>query len=173
MHRRQAIRLITATTALGVVAGCGDFDTAPPARSRAIPDDIVETLEGTAIFTTLVDAVEASGLAPTLHGEGPFTLLAPTDEAFAALPEGSVEALLKPENREELATILSYHVVKGQIAAEDLPGRADGVRSIEGRHLSFGGTGDGLTVNDAQITTTNLRATNGFIHVTDRVLLPS
>ncbi|SEM63253.1 Uncaracterized surface protein containing fasciclin (FAS1) repeats [Loktanella fryxellensis] len=132
--------------------------------------DIVDTAVAAGNFTTLVAAVEAAGLVETLKGEGPFTVFAPTDEAFAALPEGTVEDLLLPENIDQLTAILTYHVVPGAVMAADL---TDGMTAatVQGADVTIG-VGDTVTVNDATVTTPDIAATNGVIHVVDSVLMP-
>lgn len=130
--------------------------------------DIVDTAVGAGTFTTLVAAVEAAGLVDTLKGEGPFTVFAPTDEAFAALPEGTVEALLA--DPEALAAILTYHVVAGKVMSTDL---SDGMMAatVNGAEITIGTTG-GVTVNGANVVTADIEASNGVIHVIDAVILP-
>ena len=173
MFRRQTLRMIVATAALGAVAGCAAISDTVTSATTAPSGDIVETAIGAGSFTTLVAAVQAAGLVETLQGEGPFTVFAPTDDAFAALPEGTVETLLRPENRDELVTILTYHVVPGQVAAADLIGTSSDVATVEGRTVAVDGTGDGVTVNGATVQTPDVFATNGVIHVIDTVLLPN
>ena len=130
--------------------------------------DIVDTAVGAGTFTTLVAAVEAAGLVETLKGEGPFTVFAPTDEAFAALPEGTVEALLA--DPEALAAILTYHVVAGKVMSTDL---SDGMMAatVNGAEITIG-TMNGVTVNGANVVTADIEASNGVIHVIDAVILP-
>jgi uncharacterized surface protein with fasciclin (FAS1) repeats len=130
--------------------------------------DIVDTAVGAGNFTTLVAAVEAAGLVETLKGDGPFTVFAPTDEAFAALPEGTVEALLA--DPEALAGILTYHVVAGKVMSGDL---SDGMMAatVNGAEITIGTEG-GVTVNDANVVTADIEASNGVIHVIDAVILP-
>jgi uncharacterized surface protein with fasciclin (FAS1) repeats len=133
--------------------------------------DIVDTAVGAGSFTTLVAAVEAAGLVETLKGEGPFTVFAPTDEAFAALPEGTVENLLLPENRDQLVSILTYHVVAGEVMSSDL---TEGMTAatVEGSEVTITLEG-GPMVNDANIVTPDVDADNGVIHVIDKVIMPS
>jgi uncharacterized surface protein with fasciclin (FAS1) repeats len=133
--------------------------------------DIVDTAVDAGSFSTLVAAVDAAGLVETLKGEGPFTVFAPTDDAFAALPEGTVEDLLKPENKEKLTSILTYHVVPGKVMSTDL---SDGMtaETVEGSEVTIGTEG-GVMVNDATVTTADIEASNGVIHVIDKVLMPS
>lgn len=130
--------------------------------------DIVDTAVANGSFTTLVAAVEAAGLVDTLKGEGPFTVFAPTDEAFAALPEGTVEALLA--DPEALAGILTYHVVAGKVMSTDL---SDGMMAatVNGAEITIGTEG-GVTVNDANVVAADVEASNGVIHVLDAVILP-
>ena len=132
--------------------------------------DIVDTAVEAGSFTTLVAAVEAAGLVETLKGEGPFTVFAPTDEAFAALPEGTVENLLKEENRDQLVSILTYHVVPGAVNASDL---SEGMTAatVQGADVTFTLEG-GAKVNDATITQADIAADNGVIHVIDAVIMP-
>ncbi len=133
--------------------------------------DIVDVAVGAGQFGTLVAAVQAAGLVDTLKGPGPFTVFAPTDAAFAALPAGTVERLLRPENRAELTRILTYHVVPGRVTAADLSGRTATPTSVEGRRLQVDGR-QGVTVNGARVVTADVGASNGVIHVIDRVLIP-
>jgi len=144
--------------------------TALAAPAMAQDMNIVETAVEAGSFTTLVAAVEAAGLAETLSGEGPFTVFAPTDEAFAALPEGTVESLLLPENQEQLISVLTYHVVPGAVMSTDL---TDGMMAptVQGSELTID-LSDGVMVNDATVTTADIEASNGVIHVVDTVILP-
>lgn len=132
--------------------------------------DIVDTAVGAGSFTTLVAAVEAAGLVETLKGEGPFTVFAPTDAAFAALPAGTVEDLLKPENKDRLTAILTYHVVPGKVMSTDL---SEGLTAatVQGAEVTITLEG-GAKVNGATISTADIEATNGVIHVIDAVILP-
>ena len=134
--------------------------------------NIVDTAVAAGQFKTLAAALEAAGLIDALTGEGPFTVFAPTDEAFAKLPAGTVESLLKPENKEKLKSILLYHVVPGNITAKQvmkLNGRT--VKTLEGRSIKVS-TMNGVTVDDARVTKTDIQASNGVIHVIDTVLAP-
>jgi uncharacterized surface protein with fasciclin (FAS1) repeats len=132
--------------------------------------DIVDTAVGAGTFTTLVAAVTAAGLVDTLKGEGPFTVFAPTDAAFAALPAGTVEDLLKPENKDKLTAILTYHVVPGKVMAADL---TEGMKAatVNGAEVTITLDG-GAKVNGAVISTADIAATNGVIHVIDTVIMP-
>ncbi len=136
------------------------------------PANIVETAVAAGQFKTLAAALEAAGLIDALTGEGPFTVFAPTDEAFAKLPAGTVESLLKPENKEKLKSILLYHVVPGNVTAKQvmkLNGRT--VKTLEGGSIKVS-TMHGVTVDDARVTKTDIQASNGVIHVIDTVLMP-
>lgn len=133
--------------------------------------DIVDTAIASGQFKTLAAALGAAGLVDTLKGAGPFTVFAPTDAAFAKLPAGTVENLLKPENKEQLAAILTYHVVPGQVMAADVV-KLHEAKTVNGRILSISAKGDAVMVNDSTVTATDIAASNGVIHVIDSVLLP-
>lgn len=133
--------------------------------------DIVDTAAGAGSFNTLVAAVEAAGLVDTLKGDGPFTVFAPTDEAFAALPEGTVENLLKPENKGQLIAVLTYHVLPGKVMSGDIAGKSTAAATVEGQDLMINAT-DGVLVNDANVVSADIDTSNGVIHVIDKVLLP-
>lgn len=132
--------------------------------------DIVDTAIEAGNFETLVAAVEAADLVETLRGEGPFTVFAPTDDAFAALPEGTLDELLDPENRDQLVSILTYHVVPGAVMSGDLE---DGMtaETVQGSEVTFN-LGDAAMVNEATIVTADIEASNGVIHVIDTVIMP-
>ena len=132
--------------------------------------DIVDTAVEAGSFGTLVAAVQAAGLVDTLKGEGPFTVFAPTDDAFAALPEGTVETLLKPENKDQLTAVLTYHVVPGKVMSGDL---SNGMmaQTVQGGEVTIM-TEDGVTVNGANVVSADVMASNGVIHVIDQVILP-
>ena len=137
----------------------------------ASANDIVDTAVEAGSFNTLVAAVQAAGLVETLKGEGPYTVFAPTDEAFAALPEGTVESLLKPENKEQLVAILTYHVVPGKVMAEDVSGKQLHVATAEGSKVNVNGMSSGVTVDGAEVVQANIMTDNGIIHVIDEVIL--
>ncbi len=134
--------------------------------------DIVDTAAAAGSFSTLVAAVSAAGLADTLKGEGPFTVFAPSDEAFASLPEGTVDSLLQPENRDQLVKVLSLHVMPGKVMSADIAGQTLSPASVGGEALSIDAT-DGVKVNGATVTQADIACTNGVIHVIDRVLMPA
>ena len=133
--------------------------------------DIVDTAVAAGTFTTLVAAVTAAGLVETLKGAGPFTLFAPTDDAFAALPAGTVEELVKPENKAKLTAILLLHVVPGKVMAADVAGQVMDPATAGGATVHVDGT-NGVTVDGAKVVTADIECTNGVIHVIDGVLLP-
>lgn len=143
---------------------------AAPALADNHSKDIVDTAVAAGGFTTLVAAVQAAGLVDTLKGEGPFTVFAPTDDAFAALPAGTVEDLLKPENKDKLTAVLTYHVVPGKVMSGDL---ANGMKaaSVQGAEVTIMTEG-GVKVDAANVTTADIEASNGVIHVIDAVILP-
>jgi uncharacterized surface protein with fasciclin (FAS1) repeats len=133
--------------------------------------DIVDTAVGAGTFNTLVAAVTAAGLVDTLKGEGPFTVFAPTDEAFAALPAGTVEDLLKPENKDQLVAVLTYHVVPGKVMSTDISGPM-AATTVQGTDVDITTEG-GVAVDGAKVVTADIEATNGVIHVIDKVILPN
>jgi len=132
--------------------------------------DIVDTAVHAGSFKTLAAALEAAGLVEALKGEGPFTVFAPTDEAFARLPEGTLESLLEPKNKEKLAGILKYHVVAGNVKAADVV-KLKHAETLQGQKVKISAT-DGVKINDAKVVKTDIACTNGVIHVIDTVLLP-
>ncbi len=133
--------------------------------------DIVDTAVSAGQFNTLVTAVKAAGLVDTLKGEGPFTVFAPTDAAFAKLPAGTVEELLLPENKDKLVAVLTYHVVPGKVMSSDIAGKTAMVETVQGGKLSVDAT-DGVKVDNAMVTAADIEASNGVIHVIDTVVLP-
>ncbi|WP_299660044.1 fasciclin domain-containing protein [uncultured Ruegeria sp.] len=140
-----------------------------PVKAQAA--DIVDTAVSAGSFNTLVAAVQAAGLVDTLKGEGPFTVFAPTDEAFAALPEGTVETLLLPENKDQLVSILTYHVVPAKIMSGDIAGKRAKVLTVQGDRLSVNAK-NGVKVNGAKVVQADIEASNGVIHVVDEVIIP-
>ena len=134
--------------------------------------DIVDTAVGAGQFNTLAAALEAADLIGTLKGEGPFTVFAPTDAAFAKLPEGTVAELLKPENRDQLTAILTYHVVAGKVYAADVV-QLDSATTVNGSAVSIEVSDAGVRVDNANVVKTDISASNGVIHVIDTVILPN
>lgn len=137
----------------------------------AADKDIVDTAVGAGDFNTLAAALKAADLVSTLKGEGPFTVFAPTDAAFAKLPAGTVDDLLKPENKDKLVAILTYHVVPGKVMAADVVG-LDEAKTVNGKMIDIEVEGKSVKVNDANVTATDVAASNGVIHVIDQVILP-
>jgi uncharacterized surface protein with fasciclin (FAS1) repeats len=133
--------------------------------------DIVDTAVAAGSFKTLVAAVTAAGLVDTLKGAGPFTVFAPSDDAFAKLPAGTVEDLVKPENKDKLTAILTLHVLSGAVHAADIAGKTLSPASVNGEALTVDGT-NGVIVNGAKVVSADIACTNGVIHVIDAVLLP-
>ena len=142
------------------------------ASGIAAAADIVETASEAGSFQTLLTAVEAAGLVETLKGEGPFTVFAPTDEAFAKLPEGTVEDLLKPENQDQLKAILTYHVVPGKTMSSDIAGKALEVETVQGETIAIDASDGAVMVDDATVVQADIETDNGVIHVIDTVLMP-
>lgn len=165
--------ILTRRAALAALAATGAATAMPAfAGGWGRGDDIVDIAAGDPNFSTLVAAVTAAGLVDTLKGDGPFTVFAPTNAAFEHLPHGTVESLLRPENRDQLVNILTYHVVPGIIRAERITGIRGRVLMVNGDYIRVNGT-HGVRINDsANVTATDIQGSNGLIHVIDRVLLP-
>ena len=159
MFRKTTIALTTAASLLAGTAFAGGHSK-----------DIVDTAVEAGTFETLVAAVQAAGLVDTLKGEGPFTVFAPTDEAFAALPEGTVENLLLPENKDQLVAILTYHVVPGKVMSTDLMDDME-AETVQGSSVTID-LDNGVMVENASVTTADIETSNGVIHVIDTVILP-
>ncbi|ODR92134.1 Nex18 symbiotically induced protein [Sinorhizobium alkalisoli] len=157
--QKAAIAVATMGLVLGLKAGI------------AAEKDIVDTAAGAGQFQTLAAAIDAAGLTETLKGAGPFTVFAPTDDAFTKLPAGTVENLLKPENREKLISVLTYHVVPGKVMAADVV-KLNEAKTVNGKMVTIKASGDGVMINDANVTATDIDASNGVIHVLDEVILP-
>ena len=138
---------------------------------KAKSKDIVDTAVAAGQFNTLAAALEAADLVGTLKGDGPFTVFAPTDAAFAKLPEGTVETLLKPENRDKLVAILTYHVVPGEVTAADVV-KLSGAKTVNGQDVAITVADSRVRINDANVIKTDIDASNGVIHVIDTVILP-
>ncbi|MFL4468631.1 fasciclin domain-containing protein [Tateyamaria armeniaca] len=166
MNRRSTLKLIGGGAALLTLAAC----------AQPQGDDIVDIAAGDPNFSTLVAALQAADLVDTLRGDGPFTVFAPTNAAFAALPAGTLDSLLLPENKDTLTSILTYHVVPGQITAGDVLGTRQNVTTVNGATVDVNGIvgkfGSGVKVNDANVIAADIFATNGVIHAIDKVLLP-
>ncbi|KIC51489.1 fasciclin domain-containing protein [Tateyamaria sp. ANG-S1] len=166
MDRRSTLKLIGGGAALVTLSAC----------AQPQDPDIVDVASGDPNFSTLVAAVAAADLVDTLKGPGPFTVFAPTNDAFAALPAGTLDSLLLPENKDQLVNILTYHVVPGQITAGDVLGTRQNVTTVQGGTLDVNGIvgkfGSGVTVNGANVIQLDIFASNGVIHAIDQVLLP-
>ena len=135
--------------------------------------DIIDTAVANGSFKTLAAALGAAGLVETLKGAGPFTVFAPTDAAFAALPAGTVESLLKPDAKAQLTAILTYHVVPGKVMSSDLAGKTMSPTTVQGGPLAIDATGSTVHVGNATVSTPDVDCSNGVIHVIDKVLMPS
>lgn len=163
-----AVAVMTVAAGMAYAGGAcgGSASTAVPAKA-----DIVDSAAAAGQFNTLVAAVKAAGLVDTLKGEGPFTVFAPTDEAFAKLPVGTVEDLLKPENRDQLVAILTYHVVSGKVSATEVAKLAEAT-TVQGSMVSVNVEGESVRINNANVLKTDIETSNGLIHVIDTVLIP-
>ena len=148
------------------MAVAGDYSAKPKEA------DIVDTAVEAGQFQTLAAALTAAGLVDTLKGDGPFTVFAPTDEAFAKLPEGTVETLLQPENRDQLIAVLTYHVVPGAVAAEDVV-TLDSATTVNGEDVTIAVEDGSVRIDNATVVAADIEASNGIIHVIDTVILPS
>ena len=156
-----------AAAPLAMEAHCG----ACGADHKEMKPDIVETAVSAGSFNTLATALKAAGLVDTLKGDGPFTVFAPTDAAFAKLPDGTVENLLKPENKDQLVSVLTYHVVSGKVKAKEVV-KLDSADTVQGSSVSIKVKDGTVYVDDAKVVKTDIKASNGVIHVIDSVLLP-
>jgi len=155
---------ITAALLLATTAIAGHHETKKK--------DIVDTAVANGSFNTLAAALQAAGLVETLKSDGPFTVFAPTDEAFAKLPDGTVEMLLMPENKDKLVAILTYHVVAGKVTAAEVV-KLDSATTVNGADVQISVRGESVFVNDSQVVMTDVYASNGVIHVVDTVILPN
>ncbi len=167
MHRSHPIRSsFLLVAALGLLVGC--FSSAQADKKSA---DIVDTAVAAGKFNTLAAALKAAGLIDTLKGEGPFTVFAPTDDAFAKLPAGTVESLLKPENKDKLVAILTYHVVAGKVTSDKVVKMTE-AKTVQGQMLTIKVDGGTVMVDGAKVTAVDIAASNGVIHIIDTVVLP-
>lgn len=165
----MALKLLAAVAALGFAAVPAYAEHHE--KKELAKADIVDTAISAGQFTTLIAAVQAAGLEDALRAPGPITVFAPTDAAFAALPAGAVEDLLKPENKEKLAAILTYHVIDGKTKSRDLAGKALSAKTLNGAEVAVDAT-NGVKVGGANVVTADVNASNGVIHVIDAVLTP-
>lgn len=160
-----ALMLVGFTTSLTALADDRD-------GAMTMKMDIVDTAVAAGQFNTLAAALDAADLIPTLKGDGPFTVFAPTDAAFAKLPEGTVASLLEPQNREQLVAILTYHVVPGKVMAKDVVKLSEAT-TVNGAKVSVAVTDGKVRINDATVVTADIAASNGVIHIVDTVILPN
>ncbi len=182
---RKLLLILAVVASVSVLAACSsESSTSSPAgetgsmsESESMSEEtITDIVAGSEDFSTLLAAVEAADLGETLAGEGPFTVFAPTNDAFAALPEGTLDSLLEPENKDQLASILTYHVVSGTVMAADV--ESGEVTTVNGAPFTIEVADEGVTIidgqgNTANVVTTDIVASNGVIHVIDAVLLPA
>ena len=155
---------------VALIAATASF-SATDVKAEPADKTIVEIAAGAEDFSTLVAAVKAAGLVDVLSSEGPFTVFAPTNEAFAKLPEGTVESLLKPENKDKLIAVLKYHVVPGKVMAKDVV-KVDSAKTAQGSSVTVTGEGKTVKVDNATVVKTDIEASNGVIHVIDTVIIP-
>jgi len=170
----RTLVLIPSVLAVLAIAGCSgvkpDAQAATPTSADA-QSDIVETAASAGSFKTLVAAIKAADLEDTLKGPGPFTVFAPTDEAFAKLPEGTLDSLLQPENKAKLQSILTYHVVSGRVGSDQVVGMTS-AKSVQGKELTISSDAGTVMVDGAKVVKTDIACSNGVIHVIDAVVLP-
>ena len=171
-NRILTVAALAATVTLTSSLFAGECSASKNATTAtcAAGKDIVAVAAGADNFKTLVAAVKAAGLVETLQGKGPFTVFAPTDAAFAKLPAGTVESLLKPENRDKLVAILTYHVVPGKVLAADV--KTSESKTVQGQSVKLVVSDTGVTVDGAKVVKTDVMADNGVIHVIDTVIIP-
>tara|TARA_R110002110_G_scaffold184698_4_gene391537 strand:- start:15129 stop:15644 length:516 start_codon:yes stop_codon:yes gene_type:complete len=167
-----AIRFLTLFAFCASLLGAGTANAGHHSDGDMKKSNIVEVAAGNEDFSTLVAALQAAGLVDVLSGEGPFTVFAPTNAAFAKLPAGTVESLLEPANKQQLVDILTYHVVAGTVYAKDVVELTEAT-TVNGADISIAVTNDGVQINNATVVTTDIKASNGVIHVIDTVILPA
>jgi transforming growth factor-beta-induced protein len=172
--------ILAAAVAAGATIGAAHAGECPLSAKKSVKvhavklaekKDIVDTAVGADAFSTLVAAVKAAGLVETLKGDGPFTVFAPTNEAFAKLPEGTVESLLKPENKDKLVAVLTYHVVPGKVMAADVV-KLKNAKTVQGGEVDIVVADGKVKVDNANVVKTDIECSNGVIHVIDAVILP-
>jgi len=173
-HKHLSLKATMVSLACGALlaSACSSVSSTPDDRMEPKQKSIVATAQSAGVFGTLVAALSAGELVSVLEGPGPFTVFAPTDDAFAKLPAGTVESLLKPENKAKLQSILKYHVVAGKVLAADVV-KLDSAATVEGRSVSIKVSGSTVMINDATVTQADIMASNGVVHVIDSVLLPN
>ena len=169
----QMLRSLAAILFIGLfAASCAQDKSMAETKMDAKENDIVVTAIDAGKFNTLVAAVKAAGLVETLQSPGPFTVFAPTDDAFAKLPAGTVESLLKPENKDKLVAILTYHVLAGEVPASAVVGKKLDPTSVQGSKIMIDGTNGVMLNGSAKVIAADVKASNGVIHVIDTVILP-
>jgi len=168
IHVKVVVLVLLSAAVISIQIGCKDSGEI---SAPAVQHDIVDTAVAAGDFTTLVTAIKAADLVETLKGKGPFTVFAPTDEAFAKLPEGTLDSLLKPQSRQKLASILTYHVVSGRIMASDVVKLSE-AKTVNGQLLSIKTVGGVVMLDSARVIKTDIKCSNGVIHVIDAVVLP-
>ena len=163
---QKSVKLVSLAAAVALALSLGTF-----ARPKPAPKDIVDTAVAAGSFKTLAAALQAAGLIDTLKSKGPFTVFAPTDEAFAKLPAGTVDDLLKPENKAKLVAILTYHVVPGKVLAAQVT-KMSSAKTVNGESLTISVNNGSVMVDNAKVVKTDILCSNGVIHVIDSVVLP-
>ena len=170
---KLATNILSSIALVGALAGATFVNAGHHAGGHSMEEqNIVAVAAGNEDFSTLVAAVKAADLADVLSGDGPYTVFAPTNEAFAKLPEGTVEMLLLPENKDKLVAILTYHVVAGKVTAAEVIELSE-VTTVQGGKATIKVTGSAVTIDGANVTMTDLEASNGVVHVIDTVIIPS
>lgn len=165
------MKLTAVTLTILLVASSALAGGAPKSAMKNAPQDIVDTAAGAGSFNTLATALKAAGLVDTLKGKGPFTVFAPTDEAFAKLPKGTLEMLLEPKNKAKLQAVLTYHVVAGNVRSADVV-KLRSAKTVNGESVTIAADANGVTIDKARVITVDVAASNGVIHVIDTVILP-
>lgn len=174
MKKLTMLKITLLAVSVFSVSACTTRDSMSKDKAMAMEKastDIVDTAVAAGSFNTLVAAVQAGGLVDTLKGDGPFTVFAPTDESFAKLPLGTIDELLMPENKAALQSILTYHVIAGKVMSSDIAGKTMDVATVNGQTIAVNAA-NGVMINNASVTTADVSASNGVIHVIDTVLLP-
>jgi uncharacterized surface protein with fasciclin (FAS1) repeats len=165
------MKLTAVTLTILLVASSALAGGAPKSASKKATQDIVDTAVGAGSFNTLATALKAAGLIDTLKGKGPFTVFAPTDEAFAKLPKGTLEMLLEPKNKAKLQAVLTYHVVAGNVGSADVV-KLRSAKTVNGESVTIATDAKGVTIDKARVIAADVAASNGVIHVIDTVILP-
>ncbi|MEX0323293.1 MAG: fasciclin domain-containing protein [Puniceicoccaceae bacterium] len=170
--QKTSLKIVAAIIGLAFLPFAAQAGSCASCGTHKHADDIVGVAVEAGSFNTLAAALTAAGLVDTLQGDGPFTVFAPTDEAFAKLPAGTVESLLKPENKQALIDILTYHVVAGEVTSDQVV-KLDSATTVEGSDVAIKVKDGSVFVDNAQVVKTDISASNGVIHVIDSVILPN